>query len=103
MKFDRISKAILNVFRSTGKGYQITEGQGNLEKENSLVSTVPANGPVQLKNRASAGKVIYDQIQVLYAGIILCMCPVNERRCYNVSYVTWSLIGWAHAQNDPCV
>ena len=33
------------------------------------------------------------------AGIILCMCPANERRCYNV---TLSLIGWAHSQNDPC-
>ena len=31
------------------------------------------------------------------SGIILCMCPVNERRCYNV---TLSPIGWAHTQND---
>ena len=31
-------------------------------------------------------------------GIILCMCPANERRRYNV---TSSLIGWAHTQNDP--
>ena len=31
------------------------------------------------------------------AGIILCMCPANERRRYNV---TSSLIGWAHAQDD---
>ena len=30
------------------------------------------------------------------AGITLWMCPVNERRRYNV---TSSLIGWAHAQN----
>ena len=32
------------------------------------------------------------------AGIILCMCPANERRRYNV---TPSLNGWAHTQNDP--
>ena len=32
-----------------------------------------------------------------YAGIILCMCPANERQCY---IVTLSLIGWAHTQND---
>ena len=32
------------------------------------------------------------------AGIILCMCPGNKRRCY---IVTSSLIGWAHTQNDP--
>ena len=30
---------------------------------------------------------------------ILCMRPANERWRYNV---TSSLIGWAHAQNDPC-
>ena len=33
------------------------------------------------------------------SGIILCMRPANERRRY---IVTSSLIGWAHAQNDPC-
>ena len=32
------------------------------------------------------------------SGIILCMCPANERRRYNV---TSSLIVWAHSQNDP--
>ena len=31
--------------------------------------------------------------------IILGMGSANERRRYNV---TWSLIGWAHTQNDPC-
>ena len=31
-------------------------------------------------------------------GIILCMHPANERQHYNI---TSSLIGWAHAQNDP--
>ena len=31
-------------------------------------------------------------------GIILCMCPVNGRRRYNVMS---SLIGWTHTQNDP--
>ena len=33
------------------------------------------------------------------AGIVLCMCPANERRRYNV---TSPLIGRAHAQNYPC-
>ena len=32
------------------------------------------------------------------AGIILWMCPANERRRY---IVMLSLIGWAHIQNDP--
>ena len=32
------------------------------------------------------------------AGIILYMCPANERWRYNV---TSSLIGWVHAQKDP--
>ena len=32
------------------------------------------------------------------SGIISCMCPVNERRHYNV---TLTLIGWAHAQRIP--
>ena len=34
------------------------------------------------------------------AMIILCMRPAIERRCYNV---TSSLIGRAHAENDPCL
>ena len=34
-----------------------------------------------------------------YPGIILCMHPANERWCY---IVTSSLIGWVHAQKDPC-
>ena len=33
-------------------------------------------------------------------GMILCMCPANERRCY---IVTSSPIGLAHTQNDPWV
>ena len=33
------------------------------------------------------------------AGIILCMGSANERPRYTV---TWSLIGWAHTQNDLC-
>ena len=36
---------------------------------------------------------------VLEAGIILCMCPANERWRYTV---TPSLIGWAHTLNDLC-
>ena len=32
-------------------------------------------------------------------GIILCMCPANERWGYNVMS---SLIGWVHSHNDPC-
>ena len=34
-----------------------------------------------------------------HPGIILCMCPANERQRY---IVTSSLIGCAHTQNDPC-
>ena len=33
-------------------------------------------------------------------GIILWMCPANERWCY---IVTLSLFGWVHTQNDPCI
>ena len=32
---------------------------------------------------------------------ILCMRPANERRRYNVTLSTSSLIGCAHTQNDP--
>ena len=35
-----------------------------------------------------------------YQGIILGMCPANERQRYNV---TPSLIGWVHSQNDPWI
>ena len=34
-----------------------------------------------------------------YPWIIFCRRSAKERRCYNV---TSPLIGWAHAQNDPC-
>ena len=37
-------------------------------------------------------------IIAIFSGIILCMHPANERQHCNV---TSSLIGWAHAQNDP--
>ena len=33
-----------------------------------------------------------------FPGIILCICPTNERQCYNG---TPSLIGWVNTQNDP--
>ena len=36
----------------------------------------------------------------IYAGIILCMHPANERQHHNVMS---SLIGWAHSRNDPCI
>ena len=35
-----------------------------------------------------------------FSGIIMCTCPANERRPYNV---TSFLIGWAHAQKGPCI
>ena len=38
----------------------------------------------------------WDTIAPVYAGIILYMCPANERRRYNV---TPSLIGWVHTQD----
>ena len=31
-------------------------------------------------------------------GIILCICPADERRCCNV---TLTLIGWVHSHKDP--
>ena len=34
------------------------------------------------------------------SGLILCVHPATDGLCYNV---TSSLIGWAHAQNDPCI
>ena len=43
--------------------------------------------------------VLMSTLCVISMGIILCMLRANERR-YNV---TRSLIGWAHAQKDPCV
>ena len=36
----------------------------------------------------------------IIAGIILCMRPANERRCY---IVTSSLLGWPHIQNKQRV
>ena len=35
----------------------------------------------------------------MFSGLFLWMCSASERRRYNV---TSSLIGWAHAQKDPC-
>ena len=46
-----------------------------------------------------AAGMMSSQFQYTSAGIILCMCPANERRRY---IVTSSPIGWAHTQNDPC-
>ena len=34
----------------------------------------------------------------LYTGLILCLGPANERRCY---FVTTSLIDWVQAWNQP--
>ena len=38
--------------------------------------------------------------QQRYSGITFCMCPANERWGY---IVMSSLIGWAHAQNEPWI
>ena len=45
------------------------------------------------------GPKINNYIVCSSSGIILWMCQANERRRDNVKS---SLIGWAHAQNDPC-
>ena len=37
---------------------------------------------------------------IYIAGMILGLRPANERRRYSV---TTSLIGWAQAQNQPCI
>ena len=56
-----------------------------------------------LSTRASVATVMsthpYLSSCLWVTGIILYMCPANERRWYNV---TSSLIGWAHTQIDPC-
>ena len=36
----------------------------------------------------------------IYTGLILGLCPANERRRYKV---TPSLIGWAQTYNQPCI
>ena len=41
-----------------------------------------------------------DFTKVAYPGIIICMCPSNERWCYSVTPL---LIGWVYTQNDPCL
>ena len=52
-----------------------------------------------LRQRASAILLVTSFICLIWlTGNILCVHPANERRRYNV---TLSLIGWAHAQNDP--
>ena len=42
---------------------------------------------------------VYVEVCLLFTGIILWICPVNERWCY---VVTPPLIGWAHTKNDLC-
>ena len=57
--------------------------------------------------RTMCGKIHHPQAPVMkkqsrwwpLSGIVLCVRPTNERRCYNVMS---SLIGRVHAQNDPC-
>ena len=39
------------------------------------------------------------QPKVLITGLILGLCPANERRGY---FVTMSLIGWVQAENEHC-
>ena len=49
------------------------------------------------------GKCIMEytvQLCILFSGLILGLRRANERRRY---FATTSLIGWAHAQNQPCV
>ena len=36
----------------------------------------------------------------IHTGIILCMRPTNDRRCY---HVTSSLIGWVQTENNHCI
>ena len=49
----------------------------------------------------SSAELVFTSLtcHILLSGIVLWMCPVNERRRYNV---TSSLIGCVHSQNDPC-
>ena len=41
-----------------------------------------------------------EMVMLTFSGIVLFMCPANERWCY---IVTLALIGWTHTQNDPCI
>ena len=46
------------------------------------------------------GNLAWTVPSLMPSGTILCMCPANERRRYNV---TSSPIGWVYAQTDPCL
>ena len=64
---------------------------------NFVVIIVPADGLAPWGSKTSGATIM---INFRSSEIILCMCPTNERHCYNV---TSSLIGWAHSQNHPWV
>ena len=56
---------------------------------------------MELKNLIEISSVGWatGQSILFLAGVILCMCPANKSRRYNVASY---FIGWAHTQNDPC-
>ena len=62
----------------------------NVEQQSSLSGIFTGNIDTYLNPQA------HDDINH-YTGLILGLCPANERRCY---FVTTSLIGWA--SNQPC-
>ena len=63
-------------------------GRGNMIYRSTMVATLYINHNWSFKSRS-----------ISIPKIILFMRPTNERRRY---IVTSSLMGWAHAQKDPC-
>ena len=61
----------------------------------------PSASEVTLKNMDTKPQLKERKTKLCaYSGIILGMGSANERWRYNV---TWSLIGWHHIHNDPCI
>ena len=56
--------------------------------------------PSDLASSGVIGKHWPSHLKATFPGVILCMCPANERWRYNV---TSSLIGCARTKNDPCI
>ena len=114
-RFYKILSLILNVIwrkiYSKSLIYYMWRQQYDLTLEASKDFTRScANLECHLKKNIFKVSNIGKKLQYLYSelwpvmmakycsGILLCMCPANERQRYNV---TLSRIGWAHTQKDP--
>ena len=74
-------------------------GDDNRENEKGLQSRPLKGNHSWFSNKVQECDLCDIIISWYPTRIILGMGSSNERPCYNV---TWSLIGWAHAQNYPC-